>query len=360
MIQMLTGQPPWKDRNVNGIVQLHNLVTSSKGAPTYPKDNVSIECQKCIEWCFQHAESDRPTAQELLACEFLMQRDDLDESGNVINAMGRRKLGSMDSAESDNSNGRDQDESFEDSGVMSGLRMQMVRLAQSTESLYKTPRPTSSAGGETRSDTVGEMQNEIARRKLAKQVQDLQRAKDREPGAPAPVVIDYKYEKPANPKKGSSANPFARGSGGLLKKVNSKLTIETTKSPSLVSSSSIESVSELKGQGLPTQHTVFDKLDLRRSGSKIPRPEKIGAIMMQGMSSARDDDVTPQITSQMDDSPLIGSRTFQSPEVEVGDDSGWKCLACDKISHDPSFCTNCATTRGSTGRKGLNVVINRR
>ena len=66
MIQMLTACPPWKDRNLNGLVQLHILLDGWVGPPEYPKDQVSEPCQKVIALCFHKDEKARPSAQELL------------------------------------------------------------------------------------------------------------------------------------------------------------------------------------------------------------------------------------------------------------------------------------------------------
>jgi len=66
MIQMLTACPPWKDKNLNGLVQLHILLESWEGPPDYPKEHVSSELQAVIALCFQKDEKSRPSAQALL------------------------------------------------------------------------------------------------------------------------------------------------------------------------------------------------------------------------------------------------------------------------------------------------------
>lgn len=73
MIQMLTGQPPWKDQNLNNLVQLHILLSSwNRGPPPYsPSTPISQACSDCIALCFQKDASTRPFAFELLQTEFL-------------------------------------------------------------------------------------------------------------------------------------------------------------------------------------------------------------------------------------------------------------------------------------------------
>lgn len=66
MIQMLNARPPWKDKNLNGLVQLHILLEGWVGPPEYPKDQVSDLCQAAIALCFHKDEKARPSAQQLL------------------------------------------------------------------------------------------------------------------------------------------------------------------------------------------------------------------------------------------------------------------------------------------------------
>ena len=80
MIQMLTGQPPWKDRNLSTMVQLHLLLQSWRGPPPYDSEDVSGDCRDVLELCFQHDSASRPHAEELLTYVFLQETDDLDRS----------------------------------------------------------------------------------------------------------------------------------------------------------------------------------------------------------------------------------------------------------------------------------------
>lgn len=86
IIQMLTGEPPWKEKNLNGLVQLHMLLASWTGPPDYDRE-VPIELKHCLELCFAKEAEKRPTAVELLDCTFLAE-DDLDESANLGDQLG--------------------------------------------------------------------------------------------------------------------------------------------------------------------------------------------------------------------------------------------------------------------------------
>jgi serine/threonine protein kinase len=83
---MLTGEPPWKEKNLNGLVQLHMLLASWNGPPDYDRE-VPIELKHCLELCFAKEAEKRPTAVDLLECTFLAE-DDLDESANLADQLG--------------------------------------------------------------------------------------------------------------------------------------------------------------------------------------------------------------------------------------------------------------------------------
>lgn len=139
MIQMLTGEPPWKDKNLKGLVQLHLLLTSWEGPPEYNVP-VSPAARECLEMCFQKKEADRPTAQELLECEFLRDDDEMDESFALPS----------------------NHDPFEDSGILSGLKQDMNRaVTRSAQGLAKNRL--------NNDDTIAGIENQIHERQ-ARQV----------------------------------------------------------------------------------------------------------------------------------------------------------------------------------------------
>lgn len=84
MIQMFTGEPPWKDRNLRGIMQLHALLQSWKhGPPPFVSPHpLPSEVHDCLEQCFRKEEDSRPTATELLGCFFLRDLELEDSTGS--------------------------------------------------------------------------------------------------------------------------------------------------------------------------------------------------------------------------------------------------------------------------------------
>jgi serine/threonine protein kinase len=125
MIQMLTGEPPWKDRNLKGLIQLHLLLSSwNQGPPPYNCE-LSADGKQCLELCFQKDENERPTASELLQCSFLRD-DDLEDSHNS-SFNGRSGRGFGDS----------QRDMLEDSGILTGLKQEINKAV--TKSMAGLP-----------------------------------------------------------------------------------------------------------------------------------------------------------------------------------------------------------------------------
>eukprot|EP01038_Epipyxis_sp_PR26KG_P004524 gene4524-6389_t len=133
MIQMLTGEPPWKDMNPKGLVQLHMILDKwDKGPPPYNCE-ITSDARLFLELCFQKDENKRPSAQDLQACKFVYD-EDLEESNTSNNF--------------DNTH-----DSLEDSGVINGLRRDMDRAVR--RSIHNEMDPN---------DTVAQIDRALARK----------------------------------------------------------------------------------------------------------------------------------------------------------------------------------------------------
>ena len=71
IIQMLTGDPPWKDRKLHSIVQLHVLLSSWVGIPPLTRE-IPEDLRDFLELCFEKNPKNRPTAEDLLGHSFLI------------------------------------------------------------------------------------------------------------------------------------------------------------------------------------------------------------------------------------------------------------------------------------------------
>lgn len=204
MIQMLTGEPPWKDHNLKGLIQLHILLTSwEKGPPNYDCP-FSAEGRECLNMCFRKDESERPTAQDLLKCKFLQPKDDeLDESAGSTKQP----------------NGSSYDV-LEDSGVMRGLKQDMAK-AVSRSSLAGIN------GGLRGEDTLAIIDQQIHERQRQSQSRQAQsRQSTANPYGSSPRVVSARKNNHTGSRSSSQdTNDMSgsvrrrRGSGSKLEEI---------------------------------------------------------------------------------------------------------------------------------------------
>ncbi len=373
MIQMLTAQPPWKDRNLTGLVQLHILMMDWKGPPVYPSHEVSPECNACIERCFSKDESDRPSANELLQCPFLLEQDNLEDSGRIVQSFERKRLSAL-SEEGEETEGADL---LEDSGVtqMADLRAQIARLASSTETLHPsqalpTAADNTAEASPRHDDTMGHVQRQIERRKLVKAAVEKSRQRGHEvdsdvPSPVGPLRLDtdngHTQQRPPSSRNTSvsssggtppssdgttrSANPFARGAG--TKKIGANVKRSPQNAPRVV---------DRLAAPAPTPASATSTKDpqgsIPRLGADIIRKSR-NARLSQDVSSARDSEsLTPGFEPA---SPHPGFVPAAS-----NDEYTWACLACHKENTEPGYCIHCSVVRGSTGKKGLSANVVKR
>ena len=376
MIQMLTAQPPWKDHNLTGLVQLHILMMDWKGPPSYPSHEVSVECNTCIESCFSKDEGDRPSAQELLQCSFLQEHDSLEDSGRIMQSFEKKRLSAL-SEESVEGEGSDL---LEDSGVaqMADLRAQIARLAQSTETLHLQPTGAGNASDTSprSDDTMGAVQRQIERRKLVKAAVDKSRQRERgadtdssSPSAgPLSLQTDNNgaQQRPTFSRNISasssgstptssdgtprSVNPFARGAG------TKKIGVNVKRSPRTVPriDDRLAAVPAVSARG---SQEITPRL-----GVDIIRKSR-NARASQDMSSARDSEgLTP---GEEPASPHPGAveqlvAPVSSTRIGSHGEEIWTCLACQTENTEPGYCIHCSIVRGSTGKKGLSANVVKR
>jgi serine/threonine protein kinase len=72
IIQMLTGEPPWKERKLNSLIQLHVVLSSWVGIPPLNRQ-IPDDLRNFLELCFARNPKDRPMAPTLLEHHFLSE-----------------------------------------------------------------------------------------------------------------------------------------------------------------------------------------------------------------------------------------------------------------------------------------------
>lgn len=87
VIQMLTGQPPWKANNIQNIVQLHMLLSNMKEGPPKVDRDIPAIVDDFLHYIFKKDPKERPSVAELLTHVFLIA-EDLDDSMGTIGPGG--------------------------------------------------------------------------------------------------------------------------------------------------------------------------------------------------------------------------------------------------------------------------------
>lgn len=72
IIQMLTGEPPWKERKLQTVIQLHGILSSWHGIPPLHRD-IPDDLRNFLELCFVKNPKDRPMSDALLTHQFLSE-----------------------------------------------------------------------------------------------------------------------------------------------------------------------------------------------------------------------------------------------------------------------------------------------
>jgi len=231
MIQMLTGEPPWKDQNIKGLVQLHILLSSWDRGPPPFNCPVTPDCRDCLEMCFKKNEADRPSVSQLLKCGFL-ENDDLDESNSSI--LGKSLLS-------------ESHDEFGDSGVIRGLKQEIEKAAKIRNSVSAIPM--SGEGNDTIS-LIDQQIQQKNRRKTADEVtiskhnQHLTRDYSKQNESPNRQVQWHAALPPSNFENGFRSKSEA--TPGSSPSITPKSTTSTPRKSSSASSYSSSSTSPAK------------------------------------------------------------------------------------------------------------------
>eukprot|EP01035_Chromulina_nebulosa_P023793 gene23793-30861_t len=486
MIQMLSGEPPWKDQNLKGLIQLHLLLQNwDKGPPPYKTTSkMTPEANECLGMCFVKDPDDRPRVAELLQCAFLSEDDENDDLYIAVSQSYSDDYGS-------NRNTSRTNERMEDSGVISGLKLEMAKAL--SQSRNNQPGPSkavdlrlkpnfhvmpsnsedSSTGNTTNNKTVetmAEIDRQIEYRNnrgaypdgpstpitpITPRLEPKHCADILLPVKPMYQVSNFSSDSQGPSTNQSSKNPFSRGANGV-RSSSSSVSASNQNSPLIPPITTdrrseaynnprdftppIASNSTLLRRGMPDpspadgadlhERNVKDKLLLVKKqannyrasrqgnqssnrdsedltplagdnsdneydgrkyhGSSVTASSSSSRLPTSGLSSQQPHPMNRSVVVQNDeeceetqelnilyDRNLRSDRSkskFQPLTVNTSrhhsssaavtprdQTSSWKCLACSKEnSSNPDYCDFCAVVRGSTGRKGANVAIQRK
>ena len=337
MIQMLTGEPPWKDRNIQSLVQLHMLLMQwNQGPPPYDCE-VTPECKECLELCFIKSESERPKASQLLECKFFT--DELEESVATIGEL-------------------------EDSGIMSGLKEQMARVLS---------RASFQAPDIITDDTMGSIDRKLRDKQL-------DRPKSNDSSRP-----QSQESRPQSNDSSRPPNPFARNSpvsssqNGPSRQINTQnleTDIESADTPPLRLSTPGSSNPFARGNGISpvrvTAPSVARKIqaynkkhDEYENETTVDNDEEVAELdVIPNKNKSKDKKEYSELNKNEYESNKkyeVNSFTPPVPPEITKKSTEWQCLNqnCGNLNDiSLNYCEKCATTKGR-GMKGINASIMR-
>jgi len=281
MIQMLTGEPPWKDQNIKGLVQLHILLSTWDQGPPPFKCPVTPECRHCLEMCFKKNETDRPTVADLLKCGFL-DYDELDESNSSI--LGRSRIS-------------DSQDDLEDSGVIRGLKQDIEKAAKYRNSISAVNMDDES------NDTISCIDHQIHqknhRRKTADEVtisyhnQHLQRDYGRQSDvSPQYRQVQWDSELPPSNFDQGGFRSKSEATPGTSPSITPKSNSSTPrKSSSSASNSSARSSSSASNSSSPPAKAIMNHAAAVASSSSSSSNNPFAKGQIQIRRNSKSDDI---------------------------------------------------------------------
>ena len=156
VIQMLTAEPPWKDRNPKGLIDLHNMIKHSTGVPY--KGMLPLDAREFLEACFVRDKSERPSSRELSEFAFISRSRIADDYYDDTE----------DDYEIGQSVWKDKTPSLEDSGVMQQIKSEMEE-AQHADFRSRS----NSLQGPSKLPSTESTEADIERRMMARQKSNM-------------------------------------------------------------------------------------------------------------------------------------------------------------------------------------------
>lgn len=260
MIQMLTGEPPWKDQNVKSLIQLHSLLSSwNKGPPPFDKE-VTPECRDCLNSCFMKKETSRPSAAELLETKFL-SFDEFEES-----------FQSVGSGDTHGHDGHGDGDDLDESGGMNKIREQLEQAVAHSASMSSFYDRTGNSNGNSATDasaSTAANSNDDTMAAIDRKIQQRNANKSRQQQT-GNIIESNVNSRPSTSALtvATTKNPYAKGAVSISKNIveaASKYDQSPDISPSSVSSSYQEPLHVL------TKPRVTVDTNFRRPNAAVPQ-----------------------------------------------------------------------------------------
>eukprot|EP01041_Mallomonas_annulata_P007685 gene7685-15732_t len=214
IIQMLSGDPPWKDHKLSGLVQLHLLLSTWEGLPPFKTtEEIPDTLRDCMDLCFRKNPEERPGATDLMDCEFLRPKGGMEDSLEFQPSFDGQDDGFSPVEEED-----------ELGGTMQDLRKHIELVSERELQRFRS-------GNDTLDDIDNQIQRKLQQRgggggdrggKQHDHGRDRDRDKDRDDSRrrrtnsnvdDSPTTPDIDLHS-GSPVPAGPPNPFAKGSGG--------------------------------------------------------------------------------------------------------------------------------------------------
>lgn len=380
VIQMLTGHPPWKEKNLQSIIQLHLLLSTHEGIPPIDKE-IPDQLHDFLEKCFAKDPKKRPMAEQLLDDPFLVSDCDLSESTGSAGSDIREEI---ERARQSYNFRNDSDlAAFDKPYSRSGNRNREVKEDKvDSPGVFIAPEYTPSPGNPFARRSVPHnpfVKNSSSSNDNSPYESNNPQQQDRRNQRHSEGDIQKRPAAGFNPyqRKGHSMHqssmqdetditprqnhsksptkePFPAAAAANKDRRPNGSAQSTRSNHSRPSSQVSRREYDAKGEDSDSESDVYERKsnDYKRTESYDEyRPER---ETRSRESRDRDRD---HLRSRERERDRYGRDRVEEDVDEDGEDDEWRCLGCGTKNINEDFCRQCALRKGATGERGANARI---